>query len=208
MQSAFRIRGATGRACIALWCFSAACLPDCHSLKHRICKAAKDGKSVELLLFFLLSLPGHVCFCCRCRSDFLLSLRGHVYFLAVVAGARLLSLLSSRGRVVVFFAVVPAGAFFLLSLRGRFFLLSLRGRFVLLSLRGVLFLLSLREPGFTHSLASWVRATTTKNNIKQLQQKNTGSCQRHHGVSCTHTHTCAQARKPHTSRESLCLTNA
>ena len=32
----------------------------------------------------------------------------------------------------------------------------------LLSLQGRDFLLSLREPGFTHSLASWVRAKRTK----------------------------------------------
>ena len=66
----------------------------------------------------------------------------------------------------------------LLSLGARFlFLLPLRGRFFFCCRCGgaffLCFSLSLREPGFTHSLASWVRATT-KNNIKQLQQK-TGS---------------------------------
>ena len=122
MQSAFRIRCATGRACIALWCFSAACLPDCHSLKHRICKAAKDGKSVELLLcFFVLSLRGHV---------FLLSLRGHVYSLAVVAAASFsLFAVVARGACSFLLSSLPAPfcccrcgvAFFVLSLRGRFF---------------------------------------------------------------------------------------
>ena len=138
------------------------------------------GKSVyRLLTFVLLSLRGRVTFCSRPggRVYFLLSSRGRVYlFLLSSRGARLIfccrcggafiCLLSSPGAPggasifcrrrggAFFFAVVPGDTFIFCCRRG-----------------GVDFLLSLRESGFTHSLASWVRATTTKNNIKQLQQK-------------------------------------
>ena len=97
-------------------------------------------------LSFLLSSRGaRLIFCYRCGGAFICLLSfsgGGVYLFVVVAGAHF------------FFAVVPGDTFIFCCRRG-----------------GVDFLLSLREPGFTHSLASWVRATTTKNNIKQLQQK-------------------------------------
>ena len=137
--------------------------------------------------FFCRRCGGALFFCCRCGGGgggaffcVLLSLRRRVFFcccrcgggggFAVVAGAR------------VFFFAVVAGA--------RSFLLSLRGR--------VCFLLSLREPGFTHSLASWVCAATTKTNIKQLQQKTRVPCLRtriyiqlHINIqcACTYIHT-------------------
>ena len=75
------------------------------------------------------------------------------FFLAVVPGA-LFVLLSSSGYVSCL-AVVPGVRFlFFQSWRERMsVLLSLRGR------------------GFTYWLASWVRAQTTKTNIKQLEQQ-------------------------------------
>ena len=116
-----------------------------------------------------------VFFCCRC---FFAVVAGVLFFFAVVAGARFF--FCCRPRRAFFLLLSSLGARFLFCCRpwGRvFFLLSLRGRvFFLAVVAGArfFFLLSLREPGLTHSLASWVRATTTKTNIKQLQQKKHG----------------------------------
>ena len=123
-----------------------------------------------MLFCCLLSWP----FCCRCLGAFsfllslqgrcrgasilfavvpggaficLLSLRGRVYFFAVVAGARLLFCCRPGGRIYFFAIVAGARSFFCCRGGGG----------------GVFLLLSLREPGFTHSLASWVRSNYSKN---------------------------------------------
>ena len=104
-----------------------------------------------MFLFVAVVFRGTL-FCCR---------RGCVFF-AVVPGARCF-LLSSPRRVMLF-AVVSGALFFCCRCGGPFsFLLSLRGL--------VCFCCRDRGPGLTPSLASWVRAQTTKTNVKQLQQK-------------------------------------
>ena len=107
-------------------------------------------------------------FCCRCGGAF--------FFLLSSLGARFF-LLSSLGARYFFFAVVAGARFFLAVVAGaRFFSFAVvaGARFFFAVVAGArFFLLSLQEPGLTHSLASWVRATTTKTNIKQLQPKKT-----------------------------------
>ena len=122
------------------------------------------GGALSFLLSFAGSLQGARLFCLLSSRGgafiCLLSLRGRVYFFAVVAGARLLFCCRPGGRIYFFAIVAGARSFFCCRGGG-----------------GVFLLLSLREPGFAHSLASWVRATT-KDNIKQLEQK------RKHGFRC------------------------
>ena len=110
-------------------------------------------------LFFLLSLRGP-------RFFFLLSSRGCVFFFAVVPGARFFFCCRPWGRVF-FFCCRPWGArfFFFAVVAGARFFFGCRGG------AAFYFLLSLREPGLTHSLASWVRATTTKNTTKSNYSK-------------------------------------